>query len=76
MVFSSAIRADRHSACSLFHSIVTSLGRVNAVLGQHIVEGILRRTALSAGVDGFATQILHGVNGIATLYNVQAHPAY
>ena len=24
MVFSSAIRADRHSACSLFHSIVTS----------------------------------------------------
>lgn len=36
MVFSSAIRADRHSACSLFHSIVTS--EAAEVVGDDVVD--------------------------------------
>ena len=46
-------------------------GRVNAVLGQHIVEGVFRRIAFSAGVDGLAPQILHRVDGVAAFHDVK-----
>ena len=46
-------------------------GGIDAVLGQHIVQSIFGRAAFTAGIDGFAPQILHGLNGIPTLNNVQ-----
>ena len=46
-------------------------GGVQPVLGQQIVEDVLRVGPLAGGVDGLALQVGHGLDGVPLLQDVQ-----
>ena len=46
-------------------------GGVQPVLGQQIVEDVLRVGPLAGGVDGLAPQVGHGLDGVPLLQDVQ-----
>ena len=45
--------------------------RIDAVLGEDVVQRIFRRRALAAGVNRLAAQILHAADAVAALHDVE-----
>ena len=46
-------------------------GGINSVGTQDVIQRILRRGTLAAGIDGLTSQVFHALDSIPALYDVE-----